>query len=310
MNQEKPETAGLKENYRSGFAALVGLPNVGKSTLINKLTGAKIAIVSDKPQTTRHRILGVKTGEDFQAVFVDTPGFYPPRHELGKYLVKVIKDEAQEADIVLLLVDASRPDHDDTLSLIRKIYFPVKDGIPIFLVINKCDLVSKDEILKIIETHRNIAHFKEVIPISAKTGENVELLLQLVKEMLPEGPQFFPAEDKSDQNQKIQFAEIIREKLLILTHQEVPHSVAVMVEEIRPGKTEGTLYINAIIYVDKSSQKGIVLGKGGSLLKKVGTLAREEIELLAKEKVFIDLWVKVKEDWRDRPDVLRQLGYW
>ncbi|MCD6309442.1 MAG: GTPase Era [Candidatus Eremiobacteraeota bacterium] len=297
-------------DYRSGFIALTGLPNVGKSTLINMITGAKVSIVSDKPQTTRHRILGVKTGEGYQIVFVDTPGFYPPRHELGKYLVKVVKEETQAADLVLLLVDGAKPRPEKTIKLLKKIYFPLKNGIPIFLVINKIDLIPHEKILEIIENHRHIADFEEVIPVSAKTGENIDLLVDLIKKRLPEGPQYFPPDAISDQDQKIQFAEIIREKLLILTRQEIPHSVAVQVEEIRPGKSPGTLYINAVIFVEKPSQKGIILGKGGKLIKKAGMLAREEIEFLTGENVYIDLWVKVKDDWRERPDVLRQLGYW
>ncbi len=293
--------------YRSGFVALLGKPNVGKSTLLNRLVGAKVAITSPKPQTTRRRILGVRHGEGHQIVFVDTPGFYPAEHMLGRRMLESARTEGQEADLVVMVVEGTHLPTDDD----RRVgEFLQSVRAPKLLVVNKVDLVHpKEELLPRMVAYQQLGDFQEVFPLSAREGENLEPLIEALLARLPEGDPYFPADQVSDQNQEILVEEIIREKVLLGTRHEVPHAVAVHLEEFRPGQNPATQYIRALVYVEREGQKAILVGKGGARLKKIGTTARAELEPLLGKPVFLDLWVKVKEDWRDRSDWLRTLGY-
>lgn len=293
--------------FRSGFVALVGKPNVGKSTLLNHLVGSKVAITSPKPQTTRRRILGVRHGEGHQVVFVDTPGFFPAEHLLGRRMLESARTEGQEADVVVLVVEGTHMPTDDD----RRVgEFLQGIRAPKLLVVNKVDLVKpKELLLPRIEAYRELADFQDIFPCSAVEGDNLDLLVEALVRLLPEGHPYFPPDQVSDQNQEILVEELIREKVLHHTRQEVPHAVAVHLEEFRPGENPETWFVRAIIYVERDGQKAILVGKGGGMLKKIGSAAREELETLLGRRVFLDLWVKVKEDWRERSDWLRTLGY-
>lgn len=296
-----------EEQFRSGFVALLGKPNVGKSTLVNRLVGTKVAITSPKPQTTRRRILGVRHGEGHQIVFVDTPGFYPAEHMLGKRMLESARTEGQEADVVVLVTEGTHMPNDDD----RRVgEFLQGISAPKLLVVNKVDIVKpKEELLPRIVAYQVLADFEEVFPVSAVQGDNLDAFVAALLRRLPEGHPYFPPDQASDQNREILVEEIIREKVLLNTRQEVPHAVAVQLEEFRPGENPETLFLRAIVYVEREGQKAILVGKGGAMLKKIGSMAREELEVLLGRKVFLDLWVKVKEDWRDRSDWLRTLGY-
>jgi GTP-binding protein Era len=295
----------MSEGHKSGFVALIGRPNVGKSTLMNHIIGQKVAIMSDKPQTTRNQIRGVYTDERGQIIFLDTPGIHKPKSKLGEYLVKTAQNALDEVDLVLFLVDASEGlgpgDHYITEHL---------KGIktPVFLVINKIDQVHPDDLLPLIDQYRQLHDFAEFVPISALQGNNTSTLVRLIFERLPEGPAYYPADQVTDHPERFIVGELIREKVLFLTREEVPHSVAVIVEEMKQ-RENGAVYVRATIYTERDSQKGILIGKRGSMLKEVGRLAREEIERLFGSKVFLDLWVKVKKDWRNEEFLLRQFGY-
>lgn len=294
---------------KSGFIAVVGKPNVGKSTFINCVIGRKVSIVSTKPQTTRFCVLGVKTGADFQIVFVDTPGFYPPRHLLGEKLIKYAKTEASSADIVLFMVDICRGMDEHDRKVADFINSSVKNN-PVYLVVNKIDLVeNRKKINEFSSDFEKLCNFKKFFLISSVTGEGINLLEKEIIDALPEGSKFFPDDAFTDKDERTQVSETIREKAILLTHQEVPHSIAVDVESIEPGKSKDIMYIYAIIYLEKPSQKGIVIGSGGAMLKKIGTMARSEIEKILGKKVFLDLRVKVKKDWRKKEDFLNYLGY-
>lgn len=299
---------------RSGFVAVVGKPNVGKSTLINRLVGRKVAITSPKPQTTRQRLLGVKNIGQYQIVFVDTPGLVFPRNLLGKTMVKHSKDALLDCDVSLFMVDASdfAPTEEDRFAA-KALFREVKerdDPPAVFLAVNKVDEIKdKRKLLPTIENYSTLGSFAEVFPISALKGENIEPLVEAICKSLPENPRFFPDEESSPQDDNLRISEIIREKILFQVHQEVPHGIAVGVEEMRPGKTPETLYIRAVIYVERASHKGILVGANGKMLKKIGTLAREEISREFERPVYLDLWVKVKEGWQDREEMLRFFGY-
>lgn len=293
--------------FRSGFVALLGKPNVGKSTLLNRMVGTKVAITSPKPGTTRRRVLGVRHGQDHQIVFVDTPGFYPAENMLGRRMLKSAQTEGQEADVVLLVTEATHMPTDDDR---RVAEFLQGIAAPKLLIVNKVDLVKpKEAMLPRIEAYQELGVFEEIYPVSATQGDNLDRLVDELVKRLPEGHPYFPEDQVSDQNREIMAEEIIREKVLLNTRQEVPHAVAVQIEEYRPGDNPETWFIRAIVYVEREGQKAILVGKGGTMLKKIGSLAREELEFLLGKKVFLDLWVKVKEDWRDRSDWLRTLGY-
>lgn len=293
------------ENYKSGFVSVIGRPNVGKSTLVNSLIGQKIAIMSDKPQTTRNKILCVLTLDDAQIIFVDTPGIHKPKHKLGEYMVNTAEKTLREVDVVLFVVDA-------TASLGAGEHYILEHlaeiKTPVILVVNKIDQVSKTNLLPMIQKYTENYNFTAVVPISALEHTNLENLVGEVKKHLEPGPQYYPSDMVTDQPERIIIAELIREKVLNLTREEIPHAIAVEIEEITTRSNED-LYIRATIYVERDSQKGIVIGGKGQMLKDVGRLAREDIENLLGSKSYLDLWVKVKKDWRNRQSILRNLGY-
>lgn len=293
--------------FRSGFVALVGRPNVGKSTLMNQIIGRKVAIMSDKPQTTRNKIQGIYTTETEQIIFVDTPGIHKPKSMLGEYMVRTALRTWQEVDLILFLTEARdrKPGPGDQWILEH-----LKDvGTPVFLVINKIDLVHPDQLLPLIDQYASQYPFEEVIPVSALNGDNVSRLVERIRLLLPEGPQYYPTEQLTDHPERFIVAELIREKVLQATHEEIPHSIAVDIEEMVPREGSDTVYIAATIYTERDSQKKIIIGKGGRLLKEVGSQARREIESLLGSRIYLDLWVKVKKDWRNRMSQLRLFGY-
>lgn len=291
--------------HKSGFVAIVGRPNVGKSTLLNRIVGQKIAIMSDKAQTTRNKIQGVYTTPDAQLIFIDTPGIHKPRHRLGDFMVETAYSAIREVDAVLFMIaaDQKRGKGDDFI--IERL----KDShSPVYLVINKIDKVHPDELLGIIEDYRQQMEFKEIIPISATEGNNFETLMTTLVEQMPEGPQYFPDDQITDHPEYFIVSELIREKVLLLTRDEVPHSVAVVVDSMKRNEND-KVHIQATIIVERDSQKGIIIGKGGKMLKDIGTKARRDIETLLGDKVYLELWVKVQKDWRDKQTYLTDYGY-
>lgn len=291
--------------YKSGFVTIVGKPNVGKSTLLNKILGQKIAIMSDKPQTTRNRIQGFYTTDDAQIIFIDTPGIHKPKHKLGNYMQDVAKRSLGGVDLVLYLLDAATPKISAESFIIEMLK---EASTPVIVAINKIDTVEKDKILPMINSLRDKMNFVEIIPISASEGDNIDLLLEQLKKHLPEGPQYYPEDMITDQPEKQIIAELIREKILKLTRDEIPHSVAVETEAVKEGDN-GIVNVQAVIYVERDSQKGIVIGKSGKMLKDIGSEARLEIEDLLGSKIFLELWVKVKKDWRNKDMALRNFGF-
>jgi len=292
--------------HRSGFAAVVGRPNVGKSTLVNRLVGEKVAIVSDKPQTTRHRIRGILTRPHAQVIFVDTPGLHRPRHRLGEVMVELARGSMREADVILFVVDATRPPGRGDQYIAGELS---RCAVPVILVLNKVDLVSRQRLDEAVDSYRGLVTDAPLVPVSALLGHNLEELEREVIARLPEGPRFFPPEMVSDQPLAVMVAELIREKVLLLTREEVPHSVAVTVEEMAR-RREDLTYIRAEIHLERPSQKAILIGQGGSMLKSIGTLSREEIERLLGHRVYLDLWVRVSRGWRNREAALKTLNLW
>lgn len=292
---------------KSGFVALIGRPNVGKSTLLNTLLGYKIAIMSDKPQTTRNRIQGVLTDQRGQIVFLDTPGIHKPKSLLGDYMVKVSMNTLQEVDVVCWVVDVEEKMGSGDryiIDVLKKVH------TPIFLLVNKIDRVHPDHLLPFIDRFRRELAFEEVIPISALQGNNVSTLVEQIYERLPEGPMYYPSDQITDHPEQFIVAEIIREKILHKTREEVPHSIAVVIEDMEQRSDEkGTVYIRATIFTERPSQKGILIGKQGKMLKEIGREAREDAERLLGSPVYLDLWVKVKQDWRNEEHMLRRFGY-
>lgn len=286
--------------FRSGFVAVIGRPNVGKSTFINRWVGAEISIISSKPETTRRRISGVVHGPDYQIVLVDTPGMGPIRHALGKKLRQVVNDETGEADAVLFVVDASQnPTEEDQEA--AKVLQSVK--CPVFLVANKIDrLRHKESMLPALDRYQHLGKFADIYPISAQTGENMQGLQDRLVDLLPEGVPYFPSDMKSDLDDQSRIEDLIRLEILQRTREEIPHASAVKLEEMKPGDNPDITLIRAIIYVEKDSQRRILIGKKGGLLRDIGQSARQKIEAELGKKVFLDLWVKVKEDWRQRDD--------
>lgn len=297
------------EKFRSGFVALIGRPNVGKSTLLNAIVGAKVAITSGMPQTTRHRILGVYNHPGCQIVFVDTPGFHSAQTRLGEWMLESAMTEGSEADIVIMMVDGTQAPNDDDRQAAEFLRERVK-GTKI-LLLNKVDKLSRKEaLLPRIEAYKKLGDFTDIFPISAVDGDNVEEFLGFLRDLLPEGLPYFPEGQLSDQDDELMAAEIIREKVLLNTYREVPHAVAVKIDECREAAGKKDLqYIRATIYVERDGQKTIILGRKGEKLKEIGAAARAELEELFGRRVYLDLWIKVKEDWRDRPDWLRAFGY-
>lgn len=288
------------------FVSIVGRANVGKSSLLNAIIGEKIAMVSNKPQTTRTKISGVLTKDETQFVFIDTPGVQnAPKDKLGEHMNKAVKASVTDIDCAVLVIDASREIKDGDRNIAARL-FSLK--APVILVLNKIDLIDKGLLAKRIETASSLGDFTAVIPISAKTGDGVELVLKEVSRFASEGPHFFPDDAVTDQNERALAAEIIREKLLILLEDEIPHGIAVTVDEMDERDDKDLLDIQATIFCEKESHKGIVIGKKGAMLKKIGTLAREELEDFFRIKVNLQCWVKVKEDWRNREGVIRNFG--
>lgn len=293
------------KKFKSGFVAVIGRPNVGKSTLINSLIGQKIAIMSDKPQTTRNRIMCVLTTENEQVIFLDTPGIHKPLHKLGEYMVKAAEGTLQEVDAILFVVDVTEDLGSGERYIMERLQATKK---PVILIVNKLDLIDRQAVLPIIEKYTKAYNFAGVVPISAKEKLNLDSLLIELNKYLPEGPQYYPSDTVTDQPERIIAGEMIREKVLHLTRDEVPHAIAIEVEEMK-AQPNGRVDIRATIYVERESQKGIVIGKQGSLLKKIKSLARKDIETMLGSKIKLDLWVKVKKDWRDKMNVLRELGF-
>ena len=290
---------------KSGFVAIVGRPNVGKSTLLNRIVGQKIAIMSDKAQTTRNKIQGVYTTDKVQMVFIDTPGIHKPKHRLGDYMVEAAYSALKEVEVVLFMVsaDQKRGKGDDMIiERLRKL------PVPVYLVINKIDKIHPDELLLQIEDYQKQMDFAQVIPISATQGNNFETLMRELSEQMPAGPQYFPDDQVTDHPEYFVVSELIREKILQLTRDEVPHSVAVVIDSMKRNQDD-KVQVQATIVIERDSQKGIIIGKGGAMLKKIGTQARKDIEQLLGDKVFLELWVKVQKDWRDKQTYLTDYGY-
>lgn len=291
--------------HKSGFVSIIGRPNVGKSTFVNRVIGHKIAIMSDKAQTTRNKIQGVMTRDDAQIIFIDTPGIHKPKHKLGDYMMRVAKNTLSEIDAIMFMVnvneDIGRGDE-----YIMEILKNVKT--PIFLVLNKIDLVHPDTLMPKIEQYQSYMDFTDIIPISALEGLNVDHFIDVLKSFLPEGPKYYPDNQISDHPEQFVVSEIIREKILHLTSEEIPHAIGVNVDRMIK-EDEDKVRIEATIYVERDSQKGIVIGKGGKKLKEVGKRARRDIEMLLGSKVYLELWVKVQRDWRNKVNFIRQIGY-
>lgn len=295
----------MDTNYKSGFIAIIGRPNVGKSTFMNKVIGQKIAIMSDKPQTTRNKIQGVLTQHDAQFIFIDTPGIHKPKHRLGDFMVKIAENTLNEVDAVLFMINADEGYGRGDQFIIDRLQ---KVKSPVFLVVNKIDLVHPDKLLPLIELYKDKYDFEEIIPISALQGNNVNRLLDVLKEHLPEGPQFYPADQVTDHPERFIISELIREKVLHLTREEVPHSIAVVIENIEK-RESNAIFIQAVIVTERKSQKGILIGKQGSMLKNIGKDARKDIEALLGSKVYLELWVKVQKDWRNKQSQLYEYGF-
>jgi len=294
----------MNNKFKSGFAAIIGMPNVGKSTLLNHIAGQKIAIISDKPQTTRNKILAIYTTNHEQIMFTDTPGIHKPHNRLGEFMVKVAKESMEDTDVIIFVVDATREIQETERSIAENI----SDlGLPCILVINKVDLVKKETLLPMIADYSSLCDFDEIVPISAKTGDGTMLLLDKIRDYLEEGPQFFDADMVTDQPEKQIAAEIIREKMLWLLDKEVPHGIAIGIEKMK--ETDKLVTIYATIYCEKASHKGIIIGKGGEMLKKIGSLARGDIEEMLEKKVFLQLWVKIKPDWRNSNHLIKNFGF-
>ena len=295
----------MSKQFKSGFVAIVGRPNVGKSTFMNYVLGQKIAIMSDKAQTTRNKIQGVYTNQDCQIVFLDTPGIHKPKHELGNFMVESAYSALKEVDAVLFMVNAAEkrgPGDDFIIEKLKKIKTPV------FLVLNKIDLISPDELLDRVESYQETIPFAGIIPISVLQGNNVQELMTTLTNYLPEGPQYYPSDQITDHPEYFVVSELIREKILHLTKEEIPHSVAVTVDKMQKDEFD-KVHVYANIIVERPTQKGIIIGKGGKLLKEIGVRARKDIEQLLGNKVYLELWVKVEKDWRKKKSHLQDFGY-
>jgi len=293
--------------FKAGKVAIIGRPNVGKSTLLNALIKEKLCIVSHRPETTRDNIQGIISGKDFQIVFIDTPGIHRPRNLLGKTMVSKANSSILESDLVLVVIDAK----DDLTSQDIEIFNKIPDNKTSLLIINKIDLIDKRLVLPIIEKSKKF-NFKEIIPISAYEKNDIELVFKKILDYLPEGYPLFPEDQLTDKPEKFCIQEIIREKVLELTYEEIPHSVAVSVEEMKEKTTKNgspIVYIRCNIYVERQTQKAILIGKNGSMLKKIGCLSRKDIENFLSKKAFLELFVKVFENWKKNPQKLKELGY-
>ncbi len=304
IQENNLETTIGEDGYKSGFVTLIGRPNVGKSTLMNKLIGQKIAITSQKPQTTRSRIRTVLTLEEGQIIFLDTPGIHKSKNKLGEYMVNVAEHTLEEADVILWLVEPTAYIGAGERHIIEELK-QVKT--PVFLVINKTDTVKREEILRFIDVYRKELDFAEVVPVSALRGHNTDELVKCILKYLPQGPAFFDEDTVTDQPMRQIVAELIREKALRLLEEEIPHGIAVEIEGMK--ERSKICHIDAVIVCEKESHKGIIIGKGGQMLKKIGSTARREMEDLLEMQVNLKLWVKVKKDWRDSDYLLKNFGY-
>ena len=294
----------MDKNFKSGFAAIIGMPNVGKSTLLNSIVGQKIAIISDKPQTTRGKILAIYNDEESQIIFTDTPGIHKPKSKLGEVMVKAARDSMEDNDIIIMVIDAAAGLHQTE----REIAESIKNtGLKSILVINKVDAVQKDKLLPIIADCSALNEFDAIVPLSAKSGDGVNLLINELKSLIEEGPQYYYDDMVTDQPEKQIAAEIVREKLLWLLDKEVPHGIAIEIEKMQEGGKITS--INAVIYCEKDSHKGIIIGKNGEMLKKIGALARADIEKMLDKQVYLELWVRVKKDWRNNNYLLKNFGF-
>ena len=295
----------MTEAHKSGFVAIIGRPNVGKSTLLNRIVGQKIAIMSDKAQTTRNKIQGIYTIPEAQLVFIDTPGIHKPKHRLGDFMVETAYSALREVDAVLFMVSADQKRGKGDDFIIDRLK---SMNSPVYLVINKIDKVHPDDLLAIIEDYSNQMDFAEIVPISATEGNNFDRLMSLLVQQMPDGPQYFPEDQITDHPEYFIVSELIREKVLLLTRDEIPHSVAVVVDSMKRDEHD-KVHVQATIIVERDSQKGIIIGKGGKMLKQIGTKARLDIEYLLDDKVYLELWVKVQKDWRDKKIYLQDFGY-
>ncbi|MFS4464975.1 GTPase Era [Staphylococcus haemolyticus] len=291
--------------HKSGFVSIIGRPNVGKSTFMNRVIGHKIAIMSDKAQTTRNKIQGVMTRNDAQIIFLDTPGIHKPKHKLGDYMMRVAKNTLSEIDAIMFMVNVNEEigrGDEYIMEMLKNVKTPV------FLVLNKIDLVHPDALMPRIEQYQKYMDFTEIVPISALEGLNVDHFIDVLKTYLPEGPKYYPDDQISDHPEQFVVSEIIREKILHLTSEEIPHAIGVNVDRMIK-ENDGRVRVEATIFVERDSQKGIVIGKGGKKLKEVGKRARHDIEMLLGSKVYLELWVKVQKDWRNKVNFIRQMGY-
>jgi len=292
--------------FKSGFISILGRPNVGKSTLFNCLLGDKIAIVAEKPQTTRNRILGIKNIEGGQLILLDTPGIHQGRSELNQRMVRTAIVSGRDADVLLFLIEATAPLIEKDQQMIES--FKGSGGVP-FLVINKIDLVKRKNLLPIMDQYQRLHPFKEILPISAITGEGIEILLGEILKVLPESPPYYPEDVVTDQTERFWVSEIIREKVIHQCYQEIPYSTAVTIEEFKEHPEKNLVVIKATIHIERDSQKKILIGKGGQKLKKIGEVARKEVETLLGTRVFLELWVNVEKNWTQDPRALNRLGY-
>jgi GTP-binding protein Era len=292
--------------FKSGFIGIIGRPNVGKSTLLNKIIGEKIAITSHKPQTTRNRITGIKNIESGQMIFVDTPGIHRATTPLNEFMVAAAKDAFRSADIILLVVEAAEGVHRDDQLIVESLK---NTGLPVILLINKIDLVWKKNILPVMDQFQHLFSFSEIIPISALTGDGLSALMEQIWKLLPEGPRYFPDDMMTDRTERFIAAEIIRGKIIMLTHQEIPYATAVVVDSFKEDEDKNLLVIQATINVAKNSQKGILIGKKGSMLKEIGKRARQDMEKFFATRIYLELFVRVRKDWTHDAGMLREFGY-
>ncbi|MBQ7574659.1 MAG: GTPase Era [Clostridia bacterium] len=294
----------MDKNFKSGFVAIIGMPNVGKSTLLNQIAGQKIAIISDKPQTTRNKILAIYTTDTEQIIFTDTPGIHNPHNKLGEFMVNTANETIGDTDVVLFVIDATRKIHDTERKIVENI---AKNGVPCILAINKIDAVEKEKLLPLIADYASMYDFDAVVPISAKNNDGIKTLLEDIKEHLYEGPAFFDEDMVTDQPERQIAAEIIREKMLWLLDKEIPHGIAIEISKVREKDKITEIY--ATIYCEKATHKGIIIGKGGQMLKRIGQMARGDIEKMLDKQVYLELWVKVKPDWRNSDFMIKNFGY-
>ncbi len=292
-------------SFKSGIIAVSGRPNAGKSTLINAITGQKVSIVSEKPQTTRNSIRAILTTEEYQLVIIDTPGIHKPRNKLGDYMVNSANETLEGADVIVVIVEPYMKESFKDEEIIRN----AEKKAPVILVINKIDTIRREELLPVIEHYVKMAEYKAIIPVSAKNGDGIDIVLKEILNLLHEGPKYYPEEYITDKSEKFVASELIREKLLYLLNEEIPHGIGIEISRFEKRSSKDIIDIDADIYCEKESHKRIIIGKNGSVLKKTGEMARIDIESMLDKKVCLKLWVKVKKDWRDNSAVLRMLGY-